>query len=95
MGILMSIQLMENERGFEIKNAEGAQVGRIIWDLDGQTMVMNGTFINEALRGQNMGEQLLDAAAQYARKQHYKMKAVCPYVVKKFNTSNKYTDLEA
>lgn len=91
----MAIQLMANERGFEVNNAEGVQVGRIVWDLEDNIMVMNGTFIDSSLRGQNMGEQLLDAAAQYAREHHYKMKAVCPYVVKKFNTSDKYTSLEA
>lgn len=91
----MAIQLMANERGFEVNNAEGVQVGRIVWDLEDNIMVMNGTFIDSSLRGQNMGEQLLDAAAQYAHEHHYKMKAVCPYVVKKFNTSDKYTSLEA
>lgn len=91
----MSIQLLENERGFEVKNSAGEQVGRIVWDLQQNVMMMNGTFVDESLRGQNMGEQLLDEAAKYAREHHYKMKAVCPYVVKKFNTSDRYTDVEA
>lgn len=91
----MSIQLMDNEHGFEVKNAAGEQVGRIVWALDDNVMVMNGTFIDESLRGQNMGEQLLDEAAKYAAEHHYKMKAVCPYVVKKFNTTDKYAHLEA
>lgn len=90
----MSIQLMDNERGFEVKNGAGEQVGRIVWQLDDNVMIMNGTYVDDSLRGQNMGEQLLDEAAKYAREHHYKMKAVCPYVVKKFNTSDKYSDLE-
>ncbi|MEE1132793.1 MAG: GNAT family N-acetyltransferase [Caryophanon sp.] len=90
----MSIQLMDNERGFEVKNGAGEQVGQIVWQLDDNVMIMNGTYVDDSLRGQNMGEQLLDAAAKYAREHDYKMKAVCPYVVKKFNTSDKYSDLE-
>lgn len=89
----MKIQLMSNEKGFEVlKDQE--QVGKIVWDLNGSTIVMNGTHIDPSLRGQNIGEQLLDHAANYAREHEYKMQAVCPYVVKMFDRFDRYDDVK-
>ena len=89
----MNIQLMANEKGFEVIKDE-QQVGKIVWDLQNNRMIMNGTVIDPSLRGQNIGEQLLDHAADYAREHHYTMEAVCPYVVKMFERFDRYDDVK-
>ena len=91
----MLIQLMNNNEGFEVLNEANEQVGKIVWSLSDGIMVMNGTHVDPSLRGQNIGEKLLNEAANYARKHGYKMQAVCPYVVKKFNESSDYDDVQA
>lgn len=88
----MNIQPMDG--GFEVVH-EGKQVGRIVWSLQNDIMIMNGTFLDDSLRGQNMGQKLLDEAANYARAHQYKMQAVCPYVVKQFDRSDAYDDVKA
>lgn len=89
----MIFQLMQNSNGFEVLKDE-QQVGRIIWTLVEDVMIMDGTFIDESLRGQDIGVKLLDLAAEYARQNNYKMKAVCPYVVKMFERSDSYNDVK-
>ena len=89
----MDIRLMDNDNGFEMTQ-DNVQVGRIVWILNGNVMVMNGTFIDPSLRGKNAGERLLDEAANFARKHAYKMEAICPYVVKMFERHDKYNDVK-
>lgn len=89
----MHIHLMDDKLGYELVR-ENEQVGHIVWKLDGNVMVMDGTYVHESLRGQDMGEKLLDQAAEYAREYGYKMKPVCPYVVKMFDRHSKYDDVK-
>lgn len=92
-GFHMELRLMDNQLGFELMN-EATKVGHILWQLDGTTMVMTSTFIDDSLRGQNKGIELLDAAANFAREHGYKMKPVCPYIVKIFDRMDKYDDVK-
>ena len=89
----MEYQLMEYGNGFEILN-DGEQVGRIVWTLVDDVMIMDGTFIDPSLRGQDAGLKLLNLSAEHARLHQYKMKAVCPYVVKMFERSDAYNDVK-
>ena len=89
----MNIQLMSDQSGFEILE-EDVQVGRIVWELQDDVMIMNGTFVDPSLRGKNAGLELLSAAATFAREHQYKMQAVCPYVVKMFERSKEYDDVK-
>lgn len=91
----MQIQLMDTNEGFEVRNDANEQVGKIVWKLGNGVMLMNGTLVDPSLRGQNVGEKLLNDAADFARKHGYKMLAVCPYVVKKFAESAAYDDVKA
>lgn len=90
----MHIQLMGNNEGFEVLNTANEQVGKIVWKLGDGVMVMNGTLVDPSLRGQNVGEKLLNEASNYARTNGYKMLAVCPYVVKKFEEFSDYDDVK-
>lgn len=90
----MDIRMMQDDAGYEVVK-DGKQVGRIVWSLNGKTMVMNETYLDESLRGQDMGTKLLNHAAEYAREHHYKMQAVCPFVVKMFERTEGYDDVKA
>lgn len=89
----MTISLMNHEKGFEVLEGD-KQLGKIVWQLDGDVMVMNGMLVDHSLRGQDYGTMLLDAAAEYARMQHYKMEAICQFVVTKFEQTRAYDDLK-
>lgn len=89
----MIFQLMNDSTGFEVIQDE-QQVGYIKWTLDDNVMIMESTFVEESLRGQDVSLNLLDLAAEYARQNDYKMKAVCSYVVKMFEQSDRYDDVK-
>ena len=90
----MEITLMESKDGFEYIQ-DGDSKAQITWSQEGDAMVMNSTHVSSELRGQGIAKKLLDEAADYARKNGYKMKAVCPYVVEAFGKSSEYNDVKA
>ena len=73
----------------------GECVAGITWVLRDNVMHMDHTYVSNVLRGQGVAKKLLDAAAQYARKNHYKMNAICSYVVSAFEKSDAYDDVKA
>ena len=89
----MEIRFMADGAGYEVVK-DGVQVGRIVWAVEGDTMVMDGTYLDESMRGQDLGTKLLKHAAEYARDNHYKMRAVCPFVVKMFERTEAFDDVK-
>ena len=49
---------------------------------DGKTITIDHTQVDEKLAGQGIGEQLVQAAVQYARENGLKIKPLCPYARK-------------
>lgn len=81
---------------FAYQAREGNEkVGEITWTLLGDIMVMDHTFVSPSVRGGGVAKKLLDQAADYARKNDYKMEAVCSYVVTAFNRYKDYDDVRA
>lgn len=73
----------------------GTRLAEITWQERQGIMVMDHTYVSDALRGQGVAKKLLDAAANYARENNLKMKAVCSYVVSAFEKSDAYDDIKA
>lgn len=92
----MEFQLQElgtNKFAFVGEQA-GERLAEITWAQQGEVMVMDHTFVSDKLRGQGVAKKLLDHAADYARENHYKMEAVCSYVVGAFEKSDAYNDVK-
>ncbi len=58
-------------------------------------IVIDHTEVNEALRGQGIGQQLVAAAVEYARDTHKKIVPVCPYAKKILEENKEYQDVLA
>lgn len=83
-----------NQGSFEcILNGE--RVAEITWLLREDVMNMDHTYVSDVLRGQGVAQKLLNAAADYARENNYKMNAICSYVVSAFEKSDAYDDIKA
>lgn len=82
-----------NNFAFEYEQ-EGEHLAEIQWIQSGDTMIMNHTFVSDKLRGQGVAKKILDRAADYAREHHYKIEAVCSYVVAAFEKSDAYNDVK-
>lgn len=60
---------------------------------DGKVLSVDSTFVDPSLRGQGIAHQLVDELADYARKNDYKIKPECSYVVDLFERSDEYQDV--
>lgn len=61
---------------------------------DMNKLVIDSVVVNKDLRGQGLGDVLLDAAADYARENNKKLVGECPFVAKRFDEfPEKYKDV--
>ncbi len=79
-------------------NESGEQLGEITYrpNSDGSVWDVTHTGVSPKLRGQGIAGKLLDELVGLAEKENVKLKAVCPYVVKKFKEEpEKYNSINA
>lgn len=79
----MQIQRDEHGRkGAFYIDEDGEWIAELTYFKNGQTMTIDHTEVDEKLRGEGIGEDLVKAAVGYARENGLKIKAVCPYAKK-------------
>ena len=89
----------------EIQRDEHGQKGAFFIDEDGEwiaeltyvnnngIMTIDHTEIDEKLRGEGIGEDMVRAAVEYARENGLKIKAVCPYAKKVIDRTPEFQDV--
>lgn len=58
---------------------EGLEAGHIEYTVDGRTMVITHTEVDEKFGGKGFGKDLVMAAAAFAKQQNLKIKPVCSF----------------
>ena len=56
-------------------------------------MVIEHTEVNKALRGQNVGYQLVESAVEFARANQLKITPVCPFAASVFRKKKEFADV--
>lgn len=88
----MSIRKQGN--AFIYHNDAGETLAKITFQPRGDgVIVADHTFVDPSLRGQGIAAQLLDALADYARKEQLSIEAQCSYVVSAFARNRQYDDV--
>ena len=89
----------------EIQRDEHGQKGAFFIDEDGEwiaeltyvnnngIMTIDHTEIDEKLRGEGIGEDMVRAAVEYARANGLKINAVCPYAKKIIDRTPEFQDV--
>lgn len=90
----------------EIQKEEHGKKGAFFIDEDGEwiaemtyfrsgddEITIDHTEIDEKLRGEGIGEDLLAEAVKFARAEGLKVKATCPYAKKKLAENSDYADV--
>ena len=93
----MQIQREEHGRNgafFIDENGEWIAELAYIKSGDGQ-ITIDHTEVDEKLRGQGVGEDLVKAAVDFARESGLKIKLICPYSRKVFEKNPDYGDVLA
>lgn len=82
-----SIKHIDN-KGFFIFDEEGKEtLAELTYKKNGDILIFDHTYVSDKLRNQGIAGKLLGVAVNYARENKFKIKPVCSYVVKKFQSS--------
>jgi predicted GNAT family acetyltransferase len=94
---MMQIQRDEHGRkGAFYIDEDGEWIAELTYLKSGDGLItIDHTEVHEKLRGEGIGEDLVKAAADYARENNLKIKLICPYARKVFEKHPEYGDVLA
>lgn len=72
------------KKRFVAYDDDACQIGSIRYSGEGPVITADGTYVEEASRGQGVAQALLDAMVEYARANKLKIRPVCEFVVAAF-----------
>ena len=72
---------------------DGKLLAEVTFPVTNGVANINHTFVDAALRGQNIASQLLEAAVEQIRKNGWKAQTTCSYAVKWFSQHPEASDL--
>lgn len=72
---------------------EGRLVGECTYTQDGTLWILDHTFVDESMRGRQLGAALLKELMQAAREAGVRVRPVCPFVQKEFERHHEYQEL--
>jgi uncharacterized protein len=91
---MMQIQRDEHGRkGAFFIDENGEWIAELTYVRDNGTMTIDHTEIDEKLRGEGIGQDLVKSAVEYAREQGLKIKADCPYAKKVIDRTPEFQDV--
>lgn len=88
------MELIHEGQAFRYYNQAGQMDAEITYQVDGDVLIVDHTYVDPSLRGQGIGKKLVDKLADFARQNRKKLHPTCPYVVELFNKSSEYTDIK-
>jgi predicted GNAT family acetyltransferase len=90
----MEIQHKEgpNRGKFFIEN-EGTRIAAIEYAKQDNIIVIEHTEVDPSLRGKNIGYQLVQKTAEFAREKGLKVSPICPFAMKQFQKNKEWQDL--
>jgi len=90
----MEIQRDEHgQKGAFFIDENGEWIAELTYVNNNGIMTIDHTEIDEKLRGEGIGEDMVRAAVEYARDNGLKIKAVCPYVKKVIDRTPEFQDV--
>ena len=85
----------KNEDRFYLLD-DDKEIGEIVYAYVNEALIdINHTEVDPNYRGQNLGQKLIEAVANYSRENKLKATASCPYVAKVFGKTDQYDDIKA
>jgi predicted GNAT family acetyltransferase len=86
----------EGGKGMFYVEVDGEVEARLFYHMTSPShMVLEHTEVNEALRGQNIGFELVHTAVDYARLHNIKITVWCPFAKKVFDKKPDFHDVLA
>jgi uncharacterized protein len=90
----MVIQHTEDEtRGTFYIEQDGFSLAEMVYAKGPGRMIIEHTEVDESLRGQNIGFQLVENGVEYAREQHLKIVPLCRFAKKVISEHRELQDV--
>ena len=90
----MDIKHLEmKDRGAFVIKRDHERIAELTYKRNGDTIDIEHTEVDESLRGQHVGQKLVDAAVKFARENSLKITATCPYASKILSRNSEYSDV--
>ena len=92
----MDIKHIENDSSgaFIIRGDDRKRLAEMTYSKAGETgIIIDHTEVDESLRGQKVGDQLLAEAVKCAREKGLKIYATCPFALRKLQSNQEYADV--
>ncbi len=81
-------------KGLFFIGEEGAILAEMVYTMpSAEKMIIEHTEVNDELRGQNVGYQLVKSAVEYARNHHIKIIPLCPFANAVFKKKPEFADV--
>jgi predicted GNAT family acetyltransferase len=81
---------------FIVRGPDGVRAAEMTYTTVGESgFIIDHTDVVDSLRGQHVGEELLEAAVNYAREKGLKIYATCPFALAKLKRTPEYADVFA
>ncbi|OYQ65896.1 GNAT family N-acetyltransferase [Aerococcus sp. 1KP-2016] len=83
----MDLEIKEVDHGFAIFDETGdKRIAEIEYQQTAEDIIVaTHTWVDPVLRGEGVAEKLLTRLVEFADEKDIQIKALCPYVVRKFN----------
>ena len=82
-------------RGAFILMRDGEKLAEQTYTVAGSRVIIDHTDVDERLRGQGAGKQLVKAAVEWARAENRKLMPLCPFARSVFDKTPDYSDVLA
>lgn len=88
------IQHNDGKKGYFEAQSDGKQAGKMTYTWAGETVfIIDHTEVDEAFKGQKVGNKMVMAAVEFARKSNLKIIPLCPFAKSVFDKTPEIQDL--
>ncbi|QHA93129.1 GNAT family N-acetyltransferase [Bacillus sp. N1-1] len=89
-------EIKKSENKFFVGENPDAPLAEIHWVHTGsKQMIVDHTYVSEELRGEGIGEALVERVVSYAREEGKKIIPLCPFTKSRINQHEEYQDVLA
>ena len=72
---------------------DGEKLAAMTYSVAGSRVIIDHTDVDDRLRGQGAGKQLVKAAVEWARRENKKLMPLCPFARSVFDKTPEFSDV--
>lgn len=90
------MEILEDSNSFYVNDNQGKRIAEVVFVPTGDHLsIIEHTDVDESLKGQGVGKQLVARVVEKMRQQNRKIIPLCPFAKHEFDTTPEYADIRA